>query len=503
MGLEPLSGGPRHAAHRQRPFPDCPGPAPGQTYVPSQTASPTVSTREGEGPVRVLSRVGTAPTTTQERGWIGVALEVREDVAGDPRVVVGSVAPGSPAEEAGLEEGDVLLTIDGAPIGGPDALTSALGGTRPGQRVSLGILRHVEARLGLREGSERAWLGVSIEEGRPIEMLGRGGQAVRLSSVTDASPAADAGLRAGDQVVTVDGEVARGADALIADVRARSPRDSMRLGVSRELAVVLGQRPDSEEHAEREEHAEHDEHDEHEPSHDESAHAHDSDGEAQSPLARPEPRGYLGVYLADGDAAVIADAVEGGPAAEAGVLAGDVIVSIDGSEVASVKELVGALRETAPGQAIELSVRRGEDQEQLSVTLGESSSVFGETEQGRTRGPWFDRAPQAGRLDPELSERMHELLEEWREAQGDFRDRWSDLVEDARERGHTNLPWGFGQGAAILGDGRWLQFSPGGAQVPHDGAEERAALRAEMAALRDELGALREELAGLKAALSR
>ena len=50
-----------------------------------------------------------------ERGWIGVVYNAQPDGA---RVKL--VLPGTPADEAGLRVGDVLLTVDGEPLAGLD-----------------------------------------------------------------------------------------------------------------------------------------------------------------------------------------------------------------------------------------------------------------------------------------------------------------------------------------------------------------------------------------------
>ncbi|WP_199177989.1 S1C family serine protease [Mycobacterium hubeiense] len=61
------------------------------------------------------------------------------------------------------------------------------------------------------------------------------------------------------------------------------------------------------------------------------------------------------------------------PAARAGVQHGDVIVELAGKQVHSVEDLLEALRQTEPGQQAPLVVVRGEERQQLTVTIGSQS----------------------------------------------------------------------------------------------------------------------------------
>ena len=56
-------------------------------------------------------------------------------------VVVQSVQPGSSAAQAGLKGGDILLTLDGLPVTGPDALLRRLGSDAIGRAMPTRIIR--------------------------------------------------------------------------------------------------------------------------------------------------------------------------------------------------------------------------------------------------------------------------------------------------------------------------------------------------------------------------
>jgi putative serine protease PepD len=63
-----------------------------------------------------------------------------------------------------------------------------------------------------------------------------------------------------------------------------------------------------------------------------------------------------------------------GPADAAGIEPGDVILSIDGRPVSVADELIVAIRAKAPGDAVTLQVRSGDEEREVRVVLEERSS---------------------------------------------------------------------------------------------------------------------------------
>jgi putative serine protease PepD len=63
-----------------------------------------------------------------------------------------------------------------------------------------------------------------------------------------------------------------------------------------------------------------------------------------------------------------------GPADAAGIAPGDVILAIDGRPVTQADELIVAIRAKAPGDAVTLTVRTGDDERDVRVVLSELSS---------------------------------------------------------------------------------------------------------------------------------
>ena len=56
-------------------------------------------------------------------------------------LLVTGVAEGTPAEQAGLLVGDVIVAFDGVAVGEPDDLLTLLRGDRVGRAVPLAVLR--------------------------------------------------------------------------------------------------------------------------------------------------------------------------------------------------------------------------------------------------------------------------------------------------------------------------------------------------------------------------
>ena len=82
-------------------------------------------------------------------------------------------------------------------------------------------------------------------------------------------------------------------------------------------------------------------------------------------------RGWLGVSVEDSDDAVIISAVDRtGPAARAGVRAGDAVLAINGDRVTSSRGLIRAVAGVTPGESTRLTVRRQGQTMELPVVVG-------------------------------------------------------------------------------------------------------------------------------------
>ena len=90
---------------------------------------------------------------------------------------------------------------------------------------------------------------------------------------------------------------------------------------------------------------------------------------------------YLGIATGDADGssagAVVRELVPSGPAAAAGVRAGDVITRLGDEAIDGSEALISALTALRPDDAVTLEVRRGDRAEQIEVKLGTRPAAEG------------------------------------------------------------------------------------------------------------------------------
>jgi len=162
-----------------------------------------------------------------QRGKLGVTIQEVNQALADSfglkkpaGALVSSVEKGSPAAKAGIEPGDVILGIDGKEIATSGELPAAVAGRTPGDTVKLqvwrkGGTRDLEVKVGafsepkLAAGdtpeTAKGRLGVAVRPLSPEEQRqaeSKGGLLVQEVS----GAAAKAGIRAGDIIISVDGE---------------------------------------------------------------------------------------------------------------------------------------------------------------------------------------------------------------------------------------------------------------------------------------------------------
>lgn len=159
------------------------------------------------------------------RGFAGLVLVEETDGGG---VRVEEVLPGSPADDAGLEEGDVITAVDGLPVDTVEAVRTAIVRKEPGDEMTFSLRRDggeedMTVALGARPGRQpqrpdppielprpgidRPYLGVRLAdvtvETRVELELPRGG-GVAIVDVVRGGPADAAGLRRGDVILLIE-----------------------------------------------------------------------------------------------------------------------------------------------------------------------------------------------------------------------------------------------------------------------------------------------------------
>ncbi|HEY6837690.1 MAG TPA: DegQ family serine endoprotease, partial [Geobacteraceae bacterium] len=159
------------------------------------------------------------------RGWLGVSIQpVTEEVAQSfglkkaRGALVSDVMAGSPAEAAGLRQGDIITAYNGKEIKDPRQLQLAVAETPIGKKVELEVFRDGSTRkLSLTIGNaesavaakpkssqaEAGWLGLTVED-LPQNKRLRGLSGVLVTAVDPSGMAAEAGIQRGDVIVSAN-----------------------------------------------------------------------------------------------------------------------------------------------------------------------------------------------------------------------------------------------------------------------------------------------------------
>jgi serine protease Do len=115
------------------------GPLPGEQVASSDTQQPQSQARIG---------LALAPLSSDLRGQ----LDLPDGTSG---AVVRNVEPGSPADQAGLQAGDVIVGVGGKQVSSPSEAASAIRSASKDHAVALRIIRN----------GQPAFVGVNLDQG--------------------------------------------------------------------------------------------------------------------------------------------------------------------------------------------------------------------------------------------------------------------------------------------------------------------------------------------------
>jgi len=265
--------------------------------------------------------------------------------------------------------GGPLFDMDGQVIGVNTAILSPNGGSIGiGFSMASNVVIKVVDQLREFGETRRGWLGVRIQDVTEdmAEAMGLEKPGGALISDVPEGPAKEAGLKAGDVILSFDGVDVEDTRGLVRQVGETTVGKSVRVVVQRDggtqtILVTLGRREDAES-------SESDEEDTPDAEGGENA---DILGLTISPLT-DKFREDLGLD-ADAEGLVVADVDEASEAYAKGLRAGDLITEAGQQKVETIEDLEGRMEEArvAGRKSLLLLVRRGGDPRFVALSLEE------------------------------------------------------------------------------------------------------------------------------------
>ncbi len=189
------------------------------------------------------------------RGWLGVgiqevtpALAKSFDLKEKKGALVAQVVSGSPAEKAGIEQGDVIVEFDGKEVTDSKDLPRIVASTPIGKAVTIKLLRNgkaldrqvkvgeMEEKIEVAEAPSHKSLGITVQNLTPEIAKGLGLKkhtGVVVTRVEPGSPAADAGIQTGDLVHEVNRKPVKNVEDFVQKVEKAKGQDNVLLLIQR------------------------------------------------------------------------------------------------------------------------------------------------------------------------------------------------------------------------------------------------------------------------------
>jgi serine protease Do len=189
------------------------------------------------------------------RGWLGVSIQevtpalVKSfDLKEKKGALVAHVVSGSPAEKAGIEQGDVIVEFDGKEVTDSKDLPRIVASTPIGKAVTIKLLRNgkaldrqmkvgeMEEKVEVAKAPSHKSLGITVQNLTPEITKGLGlkkDTGVVVTRVEPGSPAADAGIQTGDLVQEVNRKPVKNVEDYVQKVEKAKGQDNILLLIQR------------------------------------------------------------------------------------------------------------------------------------------------------------------------------------------------------------------------------------------------------------------------------
>ena len=189
------------------------------------------------------------------RGWLGVsiqevtpALAKSFDLKEKKGALVAQVVSGSPAEKAGIEQGDVIVEFDGKEVTDSKDLPRIVASTPIGKAVTIKLLRNgkaldrqvkvgeMEEKVEVAKAPSHKSLGITVQNLTPEIAKGLGlkkDTGVVVTRVEPGSPASDAGIQTGDLVQEVNRKPVKNVEDFVQKVEKAKGQDNILLLIQR------------------------------------------------------------------------------------------------------------------------------------------------------------------------------------------------------------------------------------------------------------------------------